>query len=423
MYCGNCLRDHALALAMRKLGEEITLVPTYTPLLTELDQGAEVKRGHVFFNGVSAFLQQHIPYLRKPRPFLDRMLSSPPIEAALTGVPVGTQAAGLGALTLSMLRGEEGNQAKELEALLQWLNKDLKPDVIHLSNILLVGMARRLREEVGVPVVCSLQSEDHFIDEIETAYRADCIDEIRTRAGELDGMIAVSTYCREAACKKYSLDRGLVDVILPGIPLEGHQPVSRDIDGGPVRIGYLARISPEKGLDRLCDAFFQLANREGGEELYLSAAGYFPGSSAAWFKDVARRVKESIVRDRVEFLGTLDRPQKLEFLSKLDVFSVPARRPEAKGLYVLEAMASGLPLVLPDRGSFTEIMARGGGGLLYDPDDDDALRSTLEVMTGSSGLRAKHGSKGRQAAEAYFNSERMAQETRDYYQGVLKSRV
>lgn len=421
MYCGNCLRDHAVAVAMRNLGEEFTLVPTYTPLLTDLEQGEEVHSGRVFFNGVSAFLQQHIPYLRKPRPVLDRMMSSRPLEKILSRLPLGTDAAGLGALTQSMLQGEEGNQAREIEGLLEWLREDLKPDVVHLSNILLVGMARRLREALGIPVVCSLQSEDHFIDGLKEPYRSRCIEEISKRANELDGLVAVSSYYRKVACEKYSIDKNLVDVILPGIPLQGHGQRSPGNAGDRIRLGCLARMSPEKGLDRLCEAFVALAGRGGRDNLYLSAAGYFPGSSVSWLKGITARMKEAGVRNRVEFLGTLDRREKIEFLSRLDIFSVPARHPEAKGLYVLEAMASGIPLVLPDRGSFTELIARGGGGLLYDPGDENGLRSTLEILIDDRDQRLKLGREGREAAEGFFNSDRMAKETLDYYQDLLKA--
>ena len=181
MYCGNCLRDHALALAMRNLGEDFTLVPVYTPLLTDLDQGEEVSKGGVFFNGANAYLQQHVPYLREPRPLLDKLLNSRPVEGFLGRRSPGTDASRLGPLTLSMLKGEDGNQAKEIDRLIGWLKDEMRPDVIHLSNVLLLGMARRLQEELGVALVCSMQSEAHFIDTLPEPWQSDCIREIQVR--------------------------------------------------------------------------------------------------------------------------------------------------------------------------------------------------------------------------------------------------
>ncbi len=417
MYCGNCLRDHALALAMRRLGEEFTLVPVYTPLLTDLDQGGEVRKGSVFFNGASAFLQQHIPYLRKPRPIVDKLLSSSPVDGILSRLSPGTDASRLGPLTQSMLEGEDGNQAKEVERLARWLKDELRPDVIHLSNLLLVGMGRRLREEVGVPVVCSMQSEAHFIDSLKEPFKSSCIQEIKVRANELDGLVAVSSYYAALAGEKYSLNSDLVEVVLSGVPLEGHSSARPQGNlEGRLAIGYLARLAPEKGLDRLCDAFCRIAGRKDRGDLTLRAAGYFPGSSASWLKGVVEQAKKAVGKDRVEFTGTLDRDQKIEFLSRVDIFSVPARVPEAKGLYALEAMASGVPVVLPDQGVFPEYISRSGGGVLYNPDEAGALEEALELMIEDEALRTRCGRLGREAAESYFNSERMAQETRGFYQ-------
>ena len=417
MYCGNCLRDHALALAVRALGEEMVLAPIYTPLRTDLPQGEETRNGPVFFNGVRAYLEQHLPYMRKPRPVLDRMLSSSPVDKLLGTVGVGTEASRLGPLTHSMLKGEEGNQAREIEELLGWLRDDLKPDIVHLSNVLLVGLARRLREELRIPVICSLQSEDHFIEDLAEPYRTDCIEEIRTRANELDGMLAASAFYREMVCAKYGIEENKVSVVLPGVPLDGHSAERPDPRNGALTIGYLARFGPEKGLDLLCEAFSSLATA-GNETLRLSAAGYFPGPSVPWLKEIARRLQGAGVRERTEFLGTLDRGEKLSFLSKLDIFSVPALRPETKGLYAMEAMASGVPFALPEKGVFPEIFERSGGGLLYDPGKPGDLRETLEALIDDDGLRDRLGREGRAAAVEYFNSERMARETMDYYHSL-----
>ena len=420
MYCGNCLRDHALALAMRELGEEFTLVPTYTPLLTDLDQGAEVSKGKVFFNGASAFLQQHVPYLRKPRPLVDRLLSSGPVEGILSRLSPGTDASGLGALTQSMLEGENGNQAKEIDKLCRWLKEDFRPDVIHLSNLLLLGMARRLREEVGVPVVCTMQSEAHFIDGLKEPFKSRCLQEIKERANELDGLVSVSSYYASLAGEKYSINSELVEVILPGVPLDGHSGARPGGNSqGRLTIGYLARLAPEKGLDRLCDAFSRIVASKDRDDLHLMAAGYFPRSSASWFKELAEQTKRAVGKDRVQFLASLDRDQKTEFLSRLDIFSVPARAPEAKGLYALEAMASGVPVVLPERGVFPEYISRAGGGVLYNPDDANSLEEALGMMIEDEELRSRCGRQGREAAENYFNSGRMASETRDFYRRLV----
>lgn len=416
MYCGNCLRDHALALAMRDLGEDFTLVPVYTPLLTDLDQGDEVSKGGVFFNGANAYLQQHVPYLREPRPLLDKLLNSRPVEGILGRLSPGTDASRLGPLTLSMLKGEDGNQAKEIDRLIGWLKDEMRPDVIHLSNLLLLGMARRLREELGVPLVCSMQSEAHFIDTLPEPWQSDCIREIQARGNEVDGLLAVSSWYASFACGKYSLDRDRVEVVLPGVPISDHPMGTNKAQGSQaLKIGYLARLAPEKGLERLCEAFCEIVTQGEVEDLQLGAAGYFPSSSASWLKEVSERTKKVAGRNRVDFLGTLDRGQKIEFLSSLDLFSVPAPAPEAKGLYALESMASGVPVVLPAHGVFPEYIEKSDGGILYDPDEDGALRGALEMMIKDEEVRLRCGQQGRAAVEDFFNSERMARETAEFY--------
>lgn len=414
MYCGNCLRDHSLAVALRQLGEKVTLVPIYTPLLTDLESGAELKRGPVFFNGLRAYLEQHVPYLREPRPVIDRIIGSRPVDTILSRIAVSTEASRLGPMTHSMLLGEEGNQRKEIEELLSWLKNDLQPDIVHISNLLLIGMARRFKEVLKVPVVCSMQSEDHFIEALPEPHREGCVAEIRSRAREVDGLVAVSEAYRASITEKYDLDEGKVSVILPGIPLEGHGARARGKDDEGLRLGYFARICPEKGLDKLCQAFSSLA-LDGNDNLSLRVGGYLPRSSEEWLEGIASNLERAGLADRAELLPTLTRAEKLDFLSDVDIFSVPAQRPESKGLYALEAMASEVPVVLPDEGVFPELIEKGGGGFLYDPADRDALKEALGVLVSDPELRKRLGREGRESATQHFSAERMAKDTLGYY--------
>ncbi len=57
----------------------------------------------------------------------------------------------------------------------------------------------------------------------------------------------------------------------------------------------------------------------------------------------------------------------------------------------------------------------GGGGILYNPDEPDSLRKALETMIGDEELRSRCGKEGRDAAESYFNSDRMGRETMKFY--------
>lgn len=413
-YCGNCLRDNLLALTLRRLGEDVVLVPTYTPIRAEAHDASEKR---LFFNGVRVFLEQKYAFFRKPRPLLDRLLGSRTLLRALSRFGASTDARQLGELTLSMLRGDQGHQKKELEELAEWLARDVQPDVVHLSNALLVGMAPRLREVLKVPVVCGLQAEDSFLDRLSAGHREAALRLIREQSADLDGLVAVSEYYADHVAESFGLSRDKISVVLPGVDLEGHEPVTR-ARGEPLSVGYLARIAPEKGLHLLCDAFRTLASQPEFSTLRLKVAGYLAGDCLGYAAGLRGALSRAGVGDRVEFVGTVDRQGKLEFLRGVDVLAVPTVYPDPKGLFVLEALASGIPVVAPRHGAFPEIIAKTGGGVLCEPEDPDSLAAALRELLHDTERRHELGERGRRAVEEGFSAERMARETLSIYQGL-----
>jgi len=414
MYCGNCLRDHTLAVALREIGEDIVLVPTYTPLLTDQAQGGEVHRPHLFFNGIRTYLSQKIPYFRKKRPLFDRLFESKVLVGLLSRIPPSTDASKLGDMTVSMLRGESGNQSRDLEKLCAWLREE-KPEIVHLSNALLLGMARSIREATGAPVVCTLSSEDGFLEGLIEPFRTEALDLIRERASDIDLFVAVSAYYRDYATRRLGVPDSKTRIVLSGLGGEGQPraPFRRREEG--MTIGFLARLGPEKGFDILCRAFLLLARRPGFEKVSLRAAGYVPKGGWRWLTDLRRELARFGLGDRVEIIGTVHPDEKRSFLESLDVFALPTRHVEPKGLSVFEALSYGLPLVLPDHGTFPEIVERSQSGLLHVPADAESLADTLAAVIGDDERRRALGEASRRSAEEYFTSERMARETRDLY--------
>src|SRR5437762_395886 len=172
MYCGNCFRDNALIGALRTLGHSAVMVPLYLPLtLDEADNSAGTP---LFFNGLNVYLEQKSAFFRNAPRWLHDALASPGLLKWAAGKAAKTRAADLGQITLSMLRGEEGNQARELDELIAWLRKQPKADVFCLSNALLLGLVRELKKELGVPIVCMLQGEDTFLDALPEVERTQC---------------------------------------------------------------------------------------------------------------------------------------------------------------------------------------------------------------------------------------------------------
>src|SRR5438094_3454760 len=138
MYCGSCLRDNALAAELISEGHDVILLPLYTPTLTD---EPNVSANKVFFGGISVYLEQKASLFRKLPPFVDRLWDSMFALRAASKSSIATSPRMLGELTVSILRGEDGNQRKEFAKLLDWLLRESPPDVVSLPNSLLIGLS------------------------------------------------------------------------------------------------------------------------------------------------------------------------------------------------------------------------------------------------------------------------------------------
>src|SRR6476646_4576799 len=114
MYCGSCFRDNALAAELLAQGHDVTLIPVYTPTLTDEEN---VSRPDVLFGGISVYLQQHSALFRKLPRFLDRLWDSPRVIGMFAGRGISPDARFLGEMTISMLDGERGVLRKEFDKL------------------------------------------------------------------------------------------------------------------------------------------------------------------------------------------------------------------------------------------------------------------------------------------------------------------
>ena len=162
-YCDNCLRDAALVTAMRSISHDVVMVPMYLPVSSDSNQALD--NTPIFFGGINVYLQQKSKLFQKTPRWLDRLFDSPKLLAWLARKSKMTNARDLAETAISMMRGEHGRQAKELNRLIEWLDsQDNRPDIICLSNILLAGLSESFKKKLGVPIVCLLQDEDAFLD-------------------------------------------------------------------------------------------------------------------------------------------------------------------------------------------------------------------------------------------------------------------
>jgi glycosyltransferase involved in cell wall biosynthesis len=322
-----------------------------------------------------------------------------------------------------MLRGEEGNQARELDQLIDWLlESQPKPDVVCLSNALLLGLARRLKSQLGCSVVCSLQGEDSFLDALPPVHRAACWQLLAERAREVEGFISPSRYFARVISERLGLPSNRVHVVHNGIDLSGFdKPVSsgKRQDDKPV-LGFFARMCREKGLDSLIEAFIIL--RKAGRQLALRIGGSCGPADRIFVESLRERLRAENLLSEVEFHPNLDRAGKLAFLRGLTVFSVPALYGEAYGLYVIEAMAAGVPVVQPNTAAFPEIIEATGGGVLCAPGDSRKLAEAIEGLLVNPERAQALGFAGANSVFEKFSADSMARACVEVFEG-LRARI
>lgn len=422
MYCGSCMRDNTLVSALKSLGHDVCMLPLYTPLRVDEEN---VSENHVFYGGIEAYLLQRFPRQTPWRDFLLQIAGSQALVRLLPHFDIGgaVDPGQNAAMTLSMLRGEYGNQKILLDEMVSWLATDLQPDMVHVTNTLISGPVRAIKQALNVPIVCGLHGEDIFIDGLPEPYRRQALDLIRENAAYIDHFIAISQYYADYFGPLIGIDPAKITLVRPGIALQdyhNHANAQAKPSGAPLTIGYLARISPEKGLHLLTEAFIHLCRSGRFPGLRLKAAGYLSRAHKPYVDSIHRRLKEAGVGEQVEIVGTVDRQQKVAFLQSLDVFSVPTLYRDPKGLPVLEALASGVPVVQPGHGAFPELLAVTGGGLLHKPADPVDLADKLATLLQDAALRQELDRRGRAVVHANFSAERMATETVEVYQQVVQ---
>jgi glycosyltransferase involved in cell wall biosynthesis len=415
MICGNCLRDNALSSALRKLGHQVLMVPLYLPLrLDEEDQSAGMP---IFFSGINVYLSQKSALFRGAPSWLRDVFASRSLLRWAGTKAAKTRPQDLGELTLSMLCGEAGNQARELDELLTWLKGQPRPDVICLSNAMLLGMAKRLKTELGVPLVCNLQGEDTFLDALPEPHRTECWQTLSDRARVVDCFIAPSRYFGHLMRDRLGFSTAKLHVVFNGINLDGYAPAP-NTPHAPPTLGFFARLCREKGLDTLVEAYLLLRHRNRVPNLKLHLGGGCGPADEPLVDACRERLAANGVLHDVEFCLNPDRAAKLAFLKGLTVFSVPALYGEAFGLYVIEALAAGVPIVQPRVAAFPELVEATGGGLLCAPGDPAALADSLESLLLHPARARALGEAGQKAVFQHFSAAAMARRTLEVFSAL-----
>jgi len=286
---------------------------------------------------------------------------------------------------------------------------------------LLSGMVHELKRRLKVPVLGTLQGDDIYLEALPEPHRQKCLDLVRQHCRAIDGFVSTSHYYADFMSGYFEIPRERIHVVWPGLDLAGHGGPRPIADGRPFTIGYFARICPEKGLHNLAEAFVLLRKMPDAEAARLHVSGWLGENNRAYFESICRTLKQAGLADAFEHHESPDHVSKVRFLQGLDVLSVPTTYREPKGLYVLEALANGVPVVQPRHGSFPELVEATGGGVLVAPDDPAALARALHELLQNPARVEDMGRTGRAAVHERFHAERMARETVAVYERYVWS--
>ncbi len=411
MFCGSCMHDNTLVSALTAAGHDALLIPTYTPIRTD---EADVSQKRVFFGGINVYLQEKFALFRHTPWVLDRLLDARRLLSWVSRFAVNTKYEDLGDLTVSMLQGEHGHQRKEVAKLVRWLRSEVKPEVVNLTNVLLSGMVHEIKRELGVPVLGTLQGDDIFLDALPEPQRGRALALIRDHCREMDGFVATSADYADYMSGYFAIPRERIHVVYPGLDLRGHGGPRPERDS-PFTVGYFARVCPEKGLHVLAEAFALMQSEPGAPPARLRVSGWLGENNRPYLDEIRRQLAAAGLADRFEYVESPDHASKVRFLQGLDVLSVPTTYREPKGLYVLEALANGVPVVQPRHGSFPELLEATGGGLLVNPGDARDVATALRRLADDAAHRTELGRKGKEAVHRRFHAAAMAEATVTVY--------
>ncbi|MEZ6141030.1 MAG: glycosyltransferase family 4 protein [Zavarzinella sp.] len=411
MFCGSCMKDNTLVATLQRLGHDALLIPTYTPITTDEESVAE---SHIYMGGVNVYLQQKSWIFRHTPRFLDRLLDFPRLLRWVSRFASRTKYEDLGDLTISMLLGRHGKQDKEIERLVYHITREFQPDAIVLTNVLLSGVVPALRKQTNVPIVATLQGDDIFLEALHAKDRERAIELIGTNCADLSGLIATSQSYATAMASYLRLPAEKMIVVAPGISLKSYENIAAPSPREEPVIGCLARICPEKGFDRLIDAFIQLHQLPDAKPCQLRVSGWLGDNQREYFARTCARLREHGLESQFHYVDTPTLKAKIAFLQDLDLFVLPAVYHEPKGIPVLEALACGVPVVVPDHGAFPELVEQTHGGWVVAGNQVGDFAQTMHRVLQNPAHCREVGQTGRRNVFQYYSAEVMAQRTVDY---------
>ncbi|MBP7508435.1 MAG: glycosyltransferase family 4 protein [Prolixibacteraceae bacterium] len=415
-YCGNCLRDSKFVSTLIKNGHNVVKVPMYLPLFSDEHDISDVP---VFYGAISIYLKQLYPVFRKAPKWFDNFLNSKPLMKFAAGMAGSTNAKGLEEMTVSMLLGEQGKQSEELDKMIDWIAENCKPDIIHLSNALLLGLARRIKQKLNIPVVCSLQDEDVWVEVMKPSFREKVWKLMTERAKDVDCFISVSDYFAGKILTWMDIPAEKIKTVHLGVDPADYKFVPQSQKKR--EIGFISRMNYDNGLDILIDAFIELKKHERFVDAHLHITGGSTAEDSKYIKEQKKKLEDIGLRPFSHFWEGFEGNHRMNFLSRMKIISVPVRNGEAFGIYLSEAMASGIPVVQPELGAFPEIINKSGGGVVYNPNNYQTLSEALIKLLDDEARIEKLSLEARNSVENNFNINIQSEKLINVYESIKKA--
>jgi glycosyltransferase involved in cell wall biosynthesis len=360
--------------AIKKVpGISASAIPLYLPPdETNIESGFDKE---VFFGAISMFLREKVRFLRNMPSFMDKVFDSKPLLKIAARQAGATRTHGYEGLTLNMIEGGNAFRKDEIDRLVEHLNKGGKPDIIHLSNALIIGIAKHIKKRINVRIVCSLLNEDDWIDEMDEPYRSMAWKMIAKEAQHIDSFVTPSNYFMNLFTARTGLKNTNINIVPLGFDPEFTMPEKNE-SYFPA-IGFFARINYHNGFDKLVDAFIDIKTRNVLPGLTLNVCGGFTGDDKPYISSQMKKIREKGFQKSVKIFHEFHGENKMAFFRAVDVISVPVRKYDGYGLYILEANSAGIPVVQPSTGAFPELLGKTGGGITYSPDTVEELSAAL----------------------------------------------
>jgi len=403
-YCGNCFRDNLQASALRKAGQEVIIMPLYLPLkFTTFKSNTPLFFPATTYYTAQKFFGKHMmPKWLERFTASDRMLN---FAASMSGT---TSAKGLEKMTLSMITGEDPAFSTHVNQLIDWIKNHEKPDVIHLSSSLLIGIAKALRQNLTIPIVCSVQDEEVWIDSMKNTFSSIAWQGIADNLLHINRFITTSEFYKQKFLQKFPAIQN-IEVIYPGVNRENY--ACSNYPPNPV-IGFFNHNNKENGLDIIAEAFVKLKSQNRIPNLKLKIGGGYTNKDKS-FLQIIKRILAPF-HDDVEIDDRYNPDEHADFYRSISVISVPITFEESVGLYLCEAFASGRPAVEPATGSFPEIV--GEAGIIYQPNNSEALAEALCKILTNTELYAHSVEKAISFSETRYNDKTTAEKLIKVYE-------